>query len=209
MLHNFVDAIVHLIGNLGYIGIFVMMMLESSFIPFPSEIAMIPAGYLASTGEMNFFLACLVGTLWAIFWASINYLLGVYLGWPIVKSLIHRYGKYIFLSENHYNQAEVYFSHHGVITTFLGRFIPAVRQLISLPAGIFKMNFFKFIFYTGLGALIWNLILMLIGYIAGENQELIEKYSIELTILILFFVVFIAGLYVFFHKRKWKKIIKK
>jgi len=96
----------------------------------------------------------------------------------------------------------VYFSHHGVITTFLGRFIPAVRQLISLPAGIFSMNFLKFIFYTGLGALIWNLILMLIGYIAGENQELIEKYSTELTILILFFVVFVAGIYVFFHKRK-------
>lgn len=201
MLWNFVDTVVHAVWSLGYPWIFIMMTIESSFIPFPSEVAMIPAGYLASTGEMSFIIAFIAGTLWALTWSIINYILWLKLGWPIVKKLIHKYGKYILLNENHYSQAEIYFQKHGSITTFLWRFIPAVRQLISLPAGTFRMNFAKFCLYTALGAGIWNLILMTLGYVAWENKELINMYSKEILAITLFLVIIIWLLYYIKNKR--------
>ncbi len=159
-MHHIVDYVLAFSESLGYWGIFIMMTIESSFIPFPSEVAMLPAGYLASLGRMNLYIAFLAGTLGALFGASINYFLGKYLGGPVVKRLIHRYGKYIFLKEDHYEASEEYFQKHGAITTLVGRFIPAVRQLISLPAGIFQMHYGKFLFYTALGAGTWNAILL-------------------------------------------------
>jgi len=143
-----VTYIVDTVSSLGYIGIFIMMTIESSFIPFPSEVAMIPAGYLASQGTMNFIIAFIAGTLGALSGASINYILGKHFGAKIIKGMVHRYGKYIFVSEKHYLQSEVFFQKHGGITMFNGRFIPAVRQLISIPAGIFHMNYTKFTLYT-------------------------------------------------------------
>lgn len=201
MLWNFVDTVVHAVGSLGYTGIFIMMSIESSFIPFPSEVAMIPAWYLASTGEMNFIIAFLAGTLWALTWSIINYILGWKLGGPIIQALIHKYGKYILLKEDHYHQSEVYFQKHGSITTFLWRFIPAVRQLISLPAWVFHMNFAKFCFYTALGAGIWNLILMTLGYVAWENKDLIEQYSKEILAITIFFVIIIWLIYYIKNKK--------
>nr|MDD3719742.1 DedA family protein [Candidatus Gracilibacteria bacterium] len=210
-MNELVNFIVNLVGNMGYIGIFIMMTIESSFIPFPSEVAMIPAGYLVSLGKMNFLVAFLAGTFGAITGSTINYVLGSKLGGPIIKILIHKYGKYIFLKEEHFIQAEIYFKNHGSITTLLGRFIPAVRQLISLPAGIFKMNYFKFIFYTGLGAGIWNFVLMIIGYIAGENKILIEKYSKELLIIVIILVIIIGIIYYNINKKRGisKSIVEK
>ena len=174
-MHQIIEYIVGIVWDLGYTWIFVMMVLESSFFPFPSEVAMIPAWYLASTWEMNFYIALSVGTIGALIWAIINYILGYKLGWPVIKSLIRKYGRYFFIKEEYYIKSEVYFTKHGVITTFLARFITVVRQLISFPAGVFKMNFWKFLFYTGLWAWIWNLILMIIWYIAWENKELIQE----------------------------------
>ncbi|MDP5038887.1 MAG: DedA family protein, partial [Candidatus Gracilibacteria bacterium] len=182
MTELIVNFVLNLVKELGYLGIFLMMTLESSFIPFPSEIAMIPAGYHASLGDMNIYLAFLAGTLGALFGATINYFLGMKLGGPVIKTLIDKYGKYILLSKKHYSQAESFFQKHGGVTTFNARFIPAVRQLISIPAGVFKYNFPKFLFLTGIGAGIWNIILLTIGYIAGENKELITKYSHEAII---------------------------
>ncbi len=201
-MHEIIDIIVNFVGDLGYGGIFFMMVLESSFFPFPSEVAMIPAGYLASIGKMNFLLAFLAWTLWALVGATINYILWYKLWWPIIKSLISRYGKYFFIKIEHYERTETYFQKHGVITTFLARFVTVIRQLISIPAGVFKMNFAKFLFYTGLGAGWWNLILMVIGYIAGENRELIEKYTWELLITALIFVVLAGYVYYLRHKKK-------
>ncbi len=182
-MHEIIDYIVQIAEQFGYVGIFLMMVLESSFIPFPSEVAMIPAWYLASIWKMNFSLALLVWTSWALIWATINYLLWYYLGWKIIKKLIKKYWKYIFVKESHYKKSEEYFKEHWVITTFLARFITVVRQLISLPAWVFKINFAKFFFYTGLWAGLWNLALMSIWFIAGENQEMIAKYSKELLFL--------------------------
>lgn len=134
MLHNFIESVLSIFSGMGYLGIFIMMTIESSFVPFPSEVAMIPAGALIERGEMTFLMVLLAGTAGAWLGATINYILGYYLGGPVIKKLIHKYGKYILLNESHYLQAEKFFREKGAITTFIGRFIPAVRQLISIPA---------------------------------------------------------------------------
>ena len=205
MLHQIVDLIVNTVWDWGYTGIFIMMMVESSFIPFPSELAMIPAGYLSSTGEMNFFAALLFGTGWALFWAVINYFLWMHFGWPTIKHMIKKYGKYILLNEDHYKKSNKYFKKHGAITTLIGRFIPAVRQLISLPAGIFRMDMSKFLLYTALWAWTWNLILLTIWYIAGENKELIKQYSWSALFGILFAAVLMWVIYYHFIKKESKQ----
>ncbi len=199
-MHEIIDYIVTIVWDLGYTGIFIMMTLESSFFPFPSEVAMLPAGYLSATWEMNFALAMFFWTLWALLWASINYFLGYKLWGPIIKSLIHKYWKYFLIKDEHYQKTEVYFLKHGVITTFLARFITVIRQLISLPAGVFKMNIWKFLFYTGLWAWLWNLILMLIWYLVWNNQELLAQYTKQLLIGWIIFVVFIALGYILKNK---------
>lgn len=156
---------------------------------------MIPAWVLASEGKMYFWFAFLAWTLGALFWASINYGLWYYLWGPIIKNLISRFGKYIFVSWAHYEAAEKFFQKHGSITTFTGRFIPAVRQLISLPAGVFQMNIPKFLFFTWLWAGIWNLILLSIGYIAWENKALISQYSHFALLWVLGGVAIVAVIY--------------
>lgn len=201
-MHEIIEIIVSIVGDLGYSGIFIMMVLESSFFPFPSEVAMLPAWYLSSTWEMNFIIAFVFWTTWALMWASINYFLWKYLWGPVVKTLIHKYGKYFFITDKHYEITEKYFKAHGTITTFLARFITVVRQLISIPAGVFKMNFAKFLFYTGLWAWAWNLILMTIWYIAGENKELIAQYSKEALIATILFVIFI-GIWYYIKNKKY------
>jgi len=183
-----------------------MMTLESSFIPFPSEVAMVPAWFLIADGRMSLWLAFGAGTLWALTWASINYFLWMRLGKPIVQKLIHDYGKYIFLNKDHYNKSEEYFEKHGSITTLVGRFIPAVRQLISIPAGIFRMNYGKFVFYTAIGAGTWNAILIAIWYIAGENKELIKTLKIEAVVILLVVLSIIVFWYVRYVKSQAKKL---
>ncbi len=201
-MHEIIWYIVDIAEQFGYVGIFVMMVLESSFVPFPSEVAMIPAGYLASTGKMSFALALLVGTFGALVWATINYILGYYLWGKIIKKLIKKYWKYIFIQSEHYKKSENYFQEHWIITIFLARFITVVRQLISLPAWVFKINFAKFFFYTGLWAWLWNLALMVIWYIAWENSALIAEYSKELLIGWVLAIITIAFLYSYFQKNK-------
>lgn len=205
-MHEIIEYIVGIVWDLWYTGIFIMMTLESSFFPFPSEVAMIPAWYLSATWEMNFWLALLFWTLWALLGAIINYVLGYKLWWPIIRSLIRKYGKYFLIKDEHYQKTEIYFEKHWVITTFLARFVTVIRQLISLPAWVFKMHFGKFLFYTGLWAWLWNLILMVIWYVAWENKELIAQYTKELLIWWIIFVIFIALGYILKNKTlKFKK----
>lgn len=206
-MHEIINTIVSFAENLWYTGIFFMMVLESSFFPFPSEVAMVPAWYLSSIGKMSFPIALAVGTVWALVWATINYAIWFFLWEKVVVKLIHKYGKFFLISEASYKKAENYFLEHGAITTFLARFITVVRQLISLPAWVFEMNFAKFFFYTGLWAGLWNLFLMIIWYIAGENQELIAKYSKELLIGWIIFVILVGGMYYLYNKKKkWKSV---
>ena len=194
------EFIVDKVEHFWYAWIFIMMTIESSFIPFPSELAMIPAWYLASTWAMNFYIAFLVWSIWALLWACINYFLWWKLWWPIIKVLIHKYWKYIFVSEKHYELWEKYFKKHWSITTFNARFIPAVRQLISIPAWVFKMSITKFLIYTWLWASIWNLILLTIWYIAWQNRELIQEYSTISLIVVLILIFIISLLYFLTNK---------
>lgn len=175
-------------ANMNYTNITLLMTIESSFIPFPSEIVIPPAAYVASKPEshLNIFLVVLFGTLGAIIGALINYYLALWLGRPIIyKFADSKLGHLCLLSSEKIKKAEDYFNDHGKVSTFIGRLVPGIRQLISIPAGLAKMNMGSFILYTTLGAGIWNTILAFIGYLAHGQADLINKYSHELSVIVL------------------------
>jgi membrane protein DedA with SNARE-associated domain len=172
-MHAVVDWLVQTIGSMGYPGIFLLMAMESSVIPIPSELVMPPAGYLAQQGQMSMVVAILVGTAGSLIGAYANYFAAHFLGRP----LLLKYGKYVFITEEKFAKVETFFLKHGEISTFIGRLLPVVRHLISLPAGLAGMNHLKFSLYTLLGAGIWVTVLTCLGYFIGSNQELIMKYS--------------------------------
>ena len=188
MLNDIINFIVSTVGQWGYIGIFCMMFLESSFFPFPSEIVMIPAGYLASKGEMNLALAFLAGTGGSLGGAIFNYYLCFFFG----RELIEKYGKYVGITEEKMQKFEAFFNKHGEISTFNCRLIPGIRQYISLPAGLAKMNLFKFSFYTTLGAGIWVAILLAVGYYLGADydKEILTNITIGIFIALCFITIF-------------------
>jgi len=183
-----------------------MMVLESSFFPFPSEVAMVPAWYLASQWEMSFAIAFAAWTLWALIGSCINYLIWWKLWGPVLKSFVAKYWKYVFLTSAHYDKTEYFFLDHWSVATFLWRLVTGIRQIISLPAWAFKMNFWKFLFYTGAGAGLWNLVLMVIWYLAWENQELIKEYSF-FAFLASFIIVWIST-YIYFQRRRYPNKLK-
>ncbi len=198
MLGEIVNWIVESVGALGYAGIFIMMFLESSFFPFPSEVVMIPAGYLASKGEMSLALAIFFGILGSLAGAIFNYLLAHRFG----RVFLLKYGKYLFIKEETLQKLEKFFEKHGHISTFSGRLIPGIRQYISLPAGLAKMDLFKFSFYTTLGAGIWVVVLAMLGYFLGNNEALIKEYLHIITLgVILFIGALIGGYYLLKVKR--------
>lgn len=197
MIRELAQDLVDLIFDWGYIGIFILMSIESSFIPFPSEIVLIPAGYLASQGEMNMAMIMASALGGSLVGAFVNYYLAFILG----RKFLYRYGKYFFISEVTMAKMEAYFEKHGAISTFIGRLIPGIRQLISIPAGLSKMPLGKFTIYTALGAGIWANILVLLGYMIGENQELIDTYLKQITIAILIILVLLASWYTYRNKK--------
>jgi membrane protein DedA with SNARE-associated domain len=165
------------LANLNYFTVGLLMVIESSFIPFPSE-AVIPfAAFKAAQGEMNIFLVILSGTVGAIFGALINYYLALFLGRPLVYRLARsKIGKMLLLSGEKVENAENFFNRNGKSSTFIGRLVPAVRQLISIPAGLARMNLGSFILYTFLGAGMWNIILAVVGYYLYEVKDRILPY---------------------------------
>lgn len=196
MLSSIINFIVNTVSEWGYIGIFLMMFLESSFFPFPSEVVMIPAGYLAHKGEMNLIAAFLAGTIGSLAGALFNYYLCFFFG----RELIEKYGKYVGITEEKMRKFEAFFNKHGEISTFNCRLIPGIRQYISLPAGLAKMNLFKFSLYTTLGAGIWVAILLWLGYFIGDNQELVSQYLTQITIALLAVVALLSLAYVAYLK---------
>ncbi|MDC0932309.1 DedA family protein [Arcobacteraceae bacterium] len=198
MIHEIAQFITDQIFDMGYLGIFLLMLIESSFIPFPSEIVLVPAGYLASKGDMVISLILFSSLLGSIGGALINYFGALYVG----RRFLLRYGKYILISEVTLNKMEDFFKKHGAISTFSGRLIPGIRQLISIPAGLSKMDLKVFVFYTSLGALVWSIILVTLGYVIGENQELIKEYLSLIVTITLACVTIITAIYIYNIKRK-------
>lgn len=193
-------------AHMNYASITGLMAIESSFIPFPSEVVIPPAVYVAgnetsslcATGvyPLDVLLIVLFGTLGAMIGAVINYGLSVWLGRIIVyKFADSKVGHMLLLSAEKVQKAEEYFKEHGKISTFIGRFIPGIRQLISIPAGLARMHFGYFLLYTFLGAFIWNCVLALLGYIAHGQMDLINEYSHELSVAIL---VIVGGVILYF-----------
>lgn len=183
-------------AHMNYGSITALMTIESSFIPFPSEVVIPPAVYVASDPNsavcatdnyiVNVLLIVLFGTIGAILGAIINYFLSMWLGRAIIYAFADsKLGHLCLLSREKVEKAEAYFNKHGKVSTFIGRLIPGIRQLISIPAGLSKMHFGWFLFYTFLGAGIWNCVLALLGYIAHGQADLIDKYSHELSVAIL------------------------
>ena len=198
MLHDIVNFLLETIGSLGYIGIFALMFLESTFFPFPSEVVMIPAGYLAYKGEMNIYLIIFIGSLGSLGGALFNYYLSKTLG----RRLLLKYGHYVWFDEEKLKKLESFFKRHGEISTFNGRLIPGIRQYISLPAGLSNMNIFRFSLYTTLGAGIWVAILALLGYFIGGNQELVSEYLKIITVITIITIIIISIVYMQYTKSK-------
>ena len=176
------------LDHLNYWTITLLMAIESSFIPFPSEVVVPPAAYKAASGssDLNVYLVVLFATLGANIGALINYYLAYFVGRPIVYKFANsRFGHICLIDEAKVQHAEAYFEQHGALSTFVGRLIPAVRQLISIPAGLAKMNLLSFCLFTALGAGAWNSVLALLGYVAQGQQDLIEAYSHELSVVIM------------------------
>jgi len=198
MMHDAINWLVTTIGALGYPGIFLLMAMESSVIPIPSEVVMPPAGYLAQRGEMNALIAILCGTFGSLVGAYANYFAARYLGRP----LLLKYGRYVWITEEKFAKVETFFHKHGEISTFIGRLLPVVRHLISLPAGLAGMNHVRFSLYTLVGAGLWCTILTAIGYVIGEKQELILQYSHHAVIWVLVFSAVLVVVYVKLHRRR-------
>ena len=196
-MHAVIDWLLQTIGSMGYPGIFLLMAMESSIIPIPSELVMPPAGYLAQQGQMNMWAAILCGTAGSLIGAYANYFAAHFLGRPLVL----KYGKYVFITEEKFAKVETFFLKHGEISTFIGRLLPVVRHLISLPAGLAGMNHLKFSLYTLLGAGIWVTVLTCLGYFIGSNQELIMKYSHHALGIVLLVSSVIILIYVKMQRR--------
>src|SRR5437899_10186083 len=169
MLESFIHWLLDRFRDLGYPGIVILMAIESSFLPLPSELVMPPAGYLAAKGEMSFALAIACGVAGSITGALANYGLAHWLG----RAVVRRIGKYFWISERSLERSERYFAAHGEISTFMGRMLPVVRHLISIPAGLARMNLGRFVVFTGLGALVACTILTAVGCFIGRREDVL------------------------------------
>lgn len=198
MLADLTQWLVDTIAGFGYAGIVALMAVESSFIPFPSEVVMIPAGYLAAQGKMELWLVILSGLAGSMIGAYINYFGALWIG----RRFLTRYGRYFFISSKSLQKMDLFFERHGAISTFTGRLIPGVRQLISVPAGLSRMNLGLFSFYTALGAGLWGAILAFLGYFIGGNEALIAQYLREITVGLLVGAAALIGGYLWFMKKE-------
>lgn len=204
LFSDLINWLVAVIGHLGYPGIVGLMFLESSFFPFPSEVVVPPAGYLAWKGEMNLILVILSGIAGSVLGGLFNYWIAVRWGRPIFE----KYGKYFFITHETLDKAEGFFAKHGHISTFTGRLIPVLRQYISLPAGLARMPLKQFCLYTALGSGIWVVVLALTGYFLGSNQTLIHQEIKKITFFLLTGCAILIVLYIYRYKNKAEKEVE-
>lgn len=197
-IEAFFQWLVEFVHHFGYVGIFIMSFLESTFVPIPGEVTMVPAGVLVQQGQMNFFIVVFLATAGALAGSLFNYYLALWLG----RRFFYNYGKYFFFTHEKLDKIDKFFASHGDISTFTGRLIPGVRHFIAFPAGLAHMDLKKFCFYTFLGSAIWMTILVAFGYFIGDNKELLHKYMPYITGVVVGLVVIGVLFYSFHHKRK-------
>lgn len=207
MLELLTGFIIHFIQTSGYLGIFVLMTLESALIPIPSEVTMPFAGFLVQQGQLNFWGVVLSGTIGNLTGSLIAYAIGFYLEEHVILGLIKKYGKFVLISEHEYKRSVGWLKKYGDFVAFFSRVLPAVRTFISLPAGLAEMNLKKFAFYTFLGSFIWSTLLTYVGVYFGSEWHALEPIYRKFEVIIA--VVFILGiLWYINHKLKIIKFKK-
>lgn len=192
---------VNVIGFLGYPGLVILMAMESMIFPLPSELVMPFAGFLVAQGKMNFWLVALFSSIGTLLGSLISYYIGYYGG----HGFVNRYGKYFLLDKHDLKKTEKYFKKNGEKTIFISRFIPVIRHLISIPAGIGKMDLKKFSLYTVLGGAIWNMFLAWLGYVLGENWDKVKHYSEYISIPAAIIIVIVGVYFIYRHVKHKKK----
>lgn len=202
MLEDLITWLVETIFRLGYPGIVLLMAIESSVFPLPSEIVMPPAGALVAQGRMSGVLVVAAGTVGSILGALGNYALAVWLGRP----LLHRYSRYFLVREASLDRAEAFFLRHGEIATFVGRLLPVLRHLVSLPAGIARMHLGRFVAYTALGAAVWCAVLTWVGWYLGTHAAVFQnedfyRYSTRAVLIMLPLLAIIVGIYAWTRRK--------
>ncbi len=202
MIDSIIQFLLHAIGYGGYGGIFLLMFLESSFFPFPSEIVVPPAAYLSAKGDMNLAIVIISATAGSLFGGLFNYYLSYKLGYPFLE----KYGKYVALNKKTLDKVCVFFQKHGEISTFIGRLLPGIRQYISLPAGLAKMNLLRFGIFTTLGAGIWVGILAFIGYSVGNHPQLVKHMINKSYIYIIVFSAIIIPGYIYLRRSNDRRV---
>lgn len=200
---GFIKWLLYRLLELGYPGIVVLMAMESSVLPVPAELVMPPAGYWVAKGEMNAVAAVASGVLGSLIGSLANYFLARWLG----RGLVRRFGKYFLISEQSLERSERYFAAHGQISVLLGRMLPVVRHLISIPAGLARMSLPAFVGYTGVGAFLWCSILAWIGYFLGQQEGVllcaeVGRYVSRALLVLLPVLALVVGIYVLRQRRK-------
>ena len=203
MIQNIINWLIETTSQLGYPGIVILMAIESSIFPLPSEIVIPPAGVLVAQGRMSAAGVILSGTLGSVLGALANYGLAAWLG----RRVLHRYARFFLVRESSLDKSEAFFRRHGEISTFVARLIPVIRHLISLPAGLARMALGRFSLYTALGAGIWCAILTGIGWYLGRHMETLtaadfRRYSSQAVLILLPFLAVLIGAYVYLHRRR-------
>lgn len=201
MLELFAHYIIFLIEKTTYFGIFLLMTLESVLIPIPSEITMPFSGFLAAQGKLDFWLIVITGTVANLTGSLIAYYIGYILEETVLLGIIKKYGKFLLITIDDYHKANKWFLKYGDKIIFISRLLPAVRTVISLPAGVFQMNLKKFIIYTTVGCFLWSMFLTYIGVVLGENWRSIESYFRQFEVFVGIIFVLLAVFYIN-HKLK-------
>ena len=198
----FAEWLVEFVRWAGYLGVFVATFLESTFVPIPSEVTMIPVGVLVQAGDMNLFAVIVLSIVGAVCGALFNYYIAYHYG----RRFLYVYGKYLFFSHEKMDKLDKFFASHGEISTFTGRLIPGLRHIIAFPAGLAHMNLKKFCIYTGAGGGLWMTTLIMVGYIIGGNKEVVHKYATYITVGAVSGVIILVTFYVLNHRRKTKAV---
>ena len=206
LFSNIITFLIDTISAWGYFGIFILMAIESSIFPLPSEIVLIPAGVALAQAKMSFFPLLIASILGSVVGALFNYYLALFLGRSVTEAFISKYGRAFCLRKETLRKSDEFFKNHGEIATFLGRLVLGVRHLISLPAGFSRMHIGKFCIYTALGAGIWSAVLIGVGYFFGNNLSFVQEHLSLIAVSFLAFSLIVLIIYLLYRKKKAKKM---